>query len=308
MNFTSAHLCNRVLSKASKLIQWYFIPVGIQSAVHRARIGIVQHYLTQQYGSLINEYQPLVKDSAESNVPADKIIWVCWLQGLDHAPEIVKKCIANLQLFHGEDCTIHLITLENYKNFVTLPRHIEEKFEKKLMKPAHFSDVLRLCLLAKHGGAWIDSTVLILKKLPDDVFNEQFFTLKSHSYSTISSISLGKWTTFFLQARPGYAPVLFLRDLLVQYWQDHDKELDYFLFDHAISIAYQHFPEFKYQVDHLGYFGNHRHLLMPLLLTEYSAEAASPINEDPVQIYKLTYKIDSTHTVPQHSFYQHYIE
>jgi len=308
MNFNTAHLCNRALNKTSKLIQRSFIPLGIQSAVHHARLGIVQHYLTQQYSSLINEYQRLIKDSAELNVPAEKIIWVCWLQGLDHAPEIVKKCIANLHLFHDEDCTIHLITLENYKNFVTLPKHIEEKFEKNLMKPAHFSDVLRLCLLAKHGGAWIDSTVFILKKLPEDVFSEQFFTLKSHSYSAASSISLGKWTTFFLQARREYIPIVFLRDLLVQYWQDHDTELDYFLFDHAISIAYQHFPEFKRQVDRLGYFGNHRHLLMPLLWTEYSAEAASRINEDPVQIYKLTYKIDPTHTMPQHSFYQHYLK
>ena len=308
MNFSATRLCNRALSKTSKLIHRRFIPLTIHSAVHNTKLGIVQRYLSKKYSSLIEAYKNLEQLPVEDNLTNQRIIWVCWLQGLEQAPDVVKKCIGNLQLFHGENCTIHLITLKNYHHFVTLPQHIEEKFQEQRMKPAHFSDVLRLCLLAKYGGVWIDSTVLILKPLPDDVFRERFFTLKSQSYDPASSISGGKWTTFFIASASEYLPVLFLRDLLIQYWQDHDTELDYFLFDHAISIAYQQLPAFKYQIDKLGYFGNHRHLLMPLLLKEYSEEANRAITEDPVQIYKLTYKINLQLATRHHSFYRHYIQ
>lgn len=306
MNFNTAHVCNRVLSKASKLINRSFVPSGIQAALHNTRLGIIQKYLRQQYAPLISTYQRLHEASLET-ISAENIIWVCWLQGLESAPEIVKKCVDNIQRFHSDDCRIHVITLENYRNFVQLPRHIEEKFEKNLIKPAHFSDVLRLYLLAEHGGAWIDSTVLILKKLPDDVFNEPFFSLKSMAYPITSTVSYGKWTTFFIKASKGNATALFLRDFLSQYWQDHDTELDYFLFDHAISIAYQSFPRFKHQIDGLGYFGNDRHLLMSLLFAEYTPEADMAITQDPVQIYKLSYKVDPRMKAPNNSFYQHYI-
>jgi hypothetical protein len=308
MNFKTASVCNRVLGKASKLINRPLFPLAIQTALHNARLGIVQNYLRQQYAPLISAYQRLHEKSLETHTSTEKIIWVCWLQGLEGAPEIVKKCVDNIQRLHSDDCRIHVITLENYRNFVQLPRHIEEKFEKNLIKPAHFSDVLRLYLLAEHGGAWIDSTVLILKKLPDDVFNAPFFSLKSVAYPINSTISYGKWTTFFIKAEKGNVTALFLRDLLSQYWQTHDTELDYFLFDHAISIAYQSFPAFKRQIDAFGYFGNNRHLLMTLLFAEYTPEADIQIMQDPVQIYKLSYKVDPPVTAPKNSFYQHYIK
>jgi hypothetical protein len=276
--------------------------------VNKARLCLIQNYLIKKYDHLIDSYKSLHEKAIDKNKPKENIIWLCWLQGLENAPEIVKKCVDNVRHFHSEDCTINLVTLENYKDFIQLPPHIEEKFEKKLIKLAHFSDVLRLYLLAAYGGVWIDSTVLILKKLPTDVFDEEFFSLKSTSYPTASTVSYGKWTTFFIKASKDNVTVLFLRDLLSQYWKDHHAELDYFLFDHAISIAYQNFPTFQRQIDQLEFFGNNRYLLMPLLFREYNQEADKLILQDHVKIYKLTYKFDPALTLKENSFYKHYIK
>ena len=53
--------------------------------------------------------------------------------------------------------------MENLKNSrcsVYRRLNIEEKFEKGKIGMAHFSDLLRISLLAKWGGMWIDSTAL----------------------------------------------------------------------------------------------------------------------------------------------------
>ena len=43
---------------------------------------------------------------------------------------------------------------------------------------AHFSDILRVCLLYDNGGTWIDSTVLCTSyeaNIPDYFFNSELF-------------------------------------------------------------------------------------------------------------------------------------
>ena len=52
------------------------------------------------------------------------------------------------------------LTKNNFKQYIELPDYIEKKFEKGKISMAHFSDLLRISLLAKWGGMWIDSTAL----------------------------------------------------------------------------------------------------------------------------------------------------
>ena len=100
-----------------------------------------------------------------------KVIWWCWLQGIENAPSIVKACFNSLMReFKGSSVQevqgasdgydIKVIDSENWKEYVNLPEHIIKKWEKKQIPPALFSDLLRLELLIKYGGTWIDSTVL----------------------------------------------------------------------------------------------------------------------------------------------------
>lgn len=86
-------------------------------------------------------------------------VWSCWLQGWENAPDIAKACLASLKRgLKG----VEIVELdgENYIQWVTLPEYIVEKYKKGYIPHAMFSDMLRLQLLAQHGGVWIDSTVL----------------------------------------------------------------------------------------------------------------------------------------------------
>ncbi len=63
-------------------------------------------------------------------------------------PELVKMCFQRLKDTLPDDITeLHLITFDNYKDYVTFPDHIEQKFKEKKITMTTLSDILRFCLL-----------------------------------------------------------------------------------------------------------------------------------------------------------------
>ena len=58
----------------------------------------------------------------------------------------------------------HSITEKNYKDYVNMPDYIIRKQQSGEIDLTHFSDILRMMLLARHGGIWMDSTLLIPSK------------------------------------------------------------------------------------------------------------------------------------------------
>ena len=107
-------------------------------------------------------------------------VWVCWLQGYDKAPHIVKRCIDSIRQ-HSRGLDTVVIDNTNIHDYITIPRHISEKYEKGIIPNAHYSDYIRVSLLALHGGIWIDSTVLLTDSLPDRIIDTDLFCFKLQS-------------------------------------------------------------------------------------------------------------------------------
>ena len=55
-----------------------------------------------------------------------------------------------------------------------------DKYKKGIFTRTHFSDILRLELLTKYGGTWIDASVLITKFDSRFYDNTLFFLVKHH--------------------------------------------------------------------------------------------------------------------------------
>ena len=129
-------------------------------------IKLIEPMLIAKYGSKIREFKKF-NSSRKLEHEHPKIIWWCWLQGKDQAPPLVQACYASLHrnfvqelngLSYGYE--IREIDAENWKKYVELPDYIIKRLEKKQIPPALFTDLLRLQLLIKYGGTWIDSTLL----------------------------------------------------------------------------------------------------------------------------------------------------
>jgi hypothetical protein len=119
------------------------------------------------------------KDESKINNEKEKIICFCWLQGVDEAPLLVKRCYENIQKFCF-DYKINFIDSKNFSQYTNIPDYIISKWNKGIISNTHFSDILRINLLAEQGGTWIDSTVLLTAKIPQDIENSSLFMFRTY--------------------------------------------------------------------------------------------------------------------------------
>lgn len=160
-----------------------------------------------------------------------RIIWFCWLQGIDNAPELVKRCYNSIVL-NASDWEINVVTKENLGDFVEMDKVVLEKWKEGTITNAHFSDILRTELLIKYGGLWIDSTVLIVDELPDYIMKSDIFMF-THSNPDDVTISYNSW---FIFSRPQNQVLLTLRDLLNEYWAKENHLKDYFMWHLMLTM------------------------------------------------------------------------
>lgn len=199
---------------------------------------------------LIKRYETLMRckkeEVGEKNLghKKSKIIWFCWLQGINEAPVIVKACYNSLERHLVQGYEIKVINNENWKEYVEMPEYIVSKWEKKRIPAALFSDLLRLELLIKYGGTWIDSTVLCTgfnethndngKYLDADLFLFQYTKQGS------IPVSISNW---FITACTNNEVLMVLRDMLYAYWKDYDCTLDYYIFHLFFSMLSKEYAE-----------------------------------------------------------------
>src|SRR3712207_2235990 len=81
-------------------------------------------------------------------------LYVYWAQGFDAAPDVVRACHSRLVSVHGRRRTVCLSD-DDLHGLVDLPEAVRRKVA---CNKTQFSDYLRLDLLARHGGVWVDAT------------------------------------------------------------------------------------------------------------------------------------------------------
>lgn len=187
-----------------------------------------------------------------------KVVWWCWLQGEENAPEIVKACLSSLRRNLPQDYEIRVIDETNWHQWISLPDYVVEKRQNGCIPSALFSDLLRLELLIKYGGTWIDSTVLCtgfqevnsgLKLLEADLFFYQYTPPGSQRFGGISN--------WFISAHSNHKVLMTMRDILMTYWRDYDCTLDYYIFHLFFGGMVKAYPEeinampYAYSVDAL---------------------------------------------------------
>lgn len=95
-----------------------------------------------------------------------KIIWSFWDNS--ELPKFIKECQKNWEKY-APNYQINLLNKNNLTEYVDMPQNWEN------LPPYRISDVLRLKLLEKYGGIWMDASILLLNN-PDN-FVEKDITL-----------------------------------------------------------------------------------------------------------------------------------
>lgn len=199
-------------------------PVWDGEERHRAR-------RCKAFGRILMDYMRKNWLQAAADVPVTPVIrndseeriFTLWLQGEEHAPDIVKSCFASIR----KHCTQPLVILdgETVFDWITLPETIVEKYRAGKIKPAHFADICRVELLHTYGGYWLDSTCYVSAPIPAWITEHDFFVFmageKVHgNYSFIQNC--------FIRARKGSYLLEAWRAMILDYWLHEDRRVDYF--------------------------------------------------------------------------------
>lgn len=174
-------------------------------------------------------------------------IWTFWWQGYAAMPEPIQLSIQNMKRFSNGHPVI-VVTQDNWEEYVKLPGHVVKKFQEGTISITHFSDILRMNLLGRHGGLWLDAGIFPVSKIDEDIFQKRFFTRRV-SKQKEANISDSRWCAGLIGGMKGYPFFLFMAEAFHEYWRRHDFMIDYFLIDYLMAVGYQHMGKFRSDAD-----------------------------------------------------------
>lgn len=208
------------------------LPDGYYDLLHI----MVEKRIVQQIRNVKCPDEPTDQVNGKEVQRINKVVWVMWWQ-LDNIPELISKNMKRLKN-HDTYETI-IINQSTISNYLDIPETILEEVENSNISFAHFSDFIRMSLLYKYGGMWIDSTVLVANDQWESLLNKEIMTIKNNSSSQFGHkfISKGRWTIYVIGGQAGQKVYKFVRDVLYFYMVNKIEFPDYFLSDYLLDIA-----------------------------------------------------------------------
>lgn len=201
---------------------WWTMDKATKDLIHQGRS---YHYLKAKYGHVFADYEEPV-----GQVP--KVIWICWLQGIEQAPRTVQLCYESVKKWAGKEFEIRVLTAENMLAYVTLPGEIITKYRSGRIPFAQFSDILRVSLLAEHGGIWMDATVMMTGEMPNYVTDGALFMYRGSWLQPGKTVA----SNWFLASVKGHPIMQNMRAVLIDYWQHENYLRDYYIFHILLKV------------------------------------------------------------------------
>lgn len=232
--------------------------------------------------------------------PKPDIIWLCWLQGYENAPLIVQKCKESV-LKHNMKYKIVVIDNTNVDDYISIPLHIKTKHDQGIIPHAHYSDFIRVSLLAKYGGTWIDSTIFMSDSLPNYVTNpDLFFFQTDYVGNTYGGCCL-------LSACPNNPIVIQEKELLSEYWSRENRLVSYSIFHLFWAMIINYNKENRLCWESIPFVPSAIiELIQKDMFKPFSQERFDQITAI-TPIHKLTYKFSPELTQLDNTFYKHLV-
>ncbi|WP_033196670.1 capsular polysaccharide synthesis protein [Agromyces italicus] len=209
-------------------------------------------------------------------------VFTYWHQGFSQAPAIVRRCHESMQQ-HTAPGRLHELDASNLGFYSGLPAQVIRDVGANY---THLSDLIRLDVLSRFGGVWLDATCLLTG---DAIDSEPALTRQEFFVFNYSGPRIGTW---FMASRPGAYSILMLREAMLLWWERERRLLDYFQLHYTLEMLYWFDERFAAEWD----ASEHRHPRAALAL---QAALHRP-NEDgqferllaDSWVHKLTYKHD----------------
>ena len=220
----------QLLDDFSVFLKWIKIinnPLTPRAQAMIARNDQLTLFLQEKYSALIKKHSQAVINEETCPPVKDYQIYFCWFQGEENLPPIVRCCYNSLRQNAGR-YKIVFIDEKNFSNYVDIAPHIIDKFRAGKISRTHLSDILRINLLERHGGLWLDATILVTEPLENhkDLLQRHYFTQRFYSERNIRNnfsnhITFGRWAGFSQGTTLRHNPLfVFEKEMLNDYWKN----------------------------------------------------------------------------------------
>lgn len=258
---------------------------NISQWAHSQKDEWILKYLQNKFNKVIDRYKNDTFMGIKNRIAP---IWICWWSGENDAPSLVKQCIKSIRKNAGKH-PVYLITEQNYAEYVELADYIIEKVGLGSICIANFTDYLRVSLLEKYGGLWLDATMFSTNSIPEKYFELPIFTCKSNLEDN-GYLSKQQWTSFCIGGWEKSVFFRFLREVFEKYWMDEEVAIDYLLVDYIIKIAIQNLPVVRQAMEKIPYNNVHRDDLQAAMNEALPANEFWNVIRKDTNLYKLSWR------------------
>lgn len=242
--------------------------------------------LQRRYRKHIEDFERNWKDDVP-HTTSDKV-WICWFQGIENAPKLVQKCYQSVKE-NMLDREVIMLTLDNMFDYIDFPDFILDKWKRGIITHTHMTDLMRLELLIKYGGLWLDATVYCSDNhIPDYFLDSDLFLyqcLKPGRDGHSNYIS-----SWLMEAKTNNKVLVATRELCYAYWKENNSMWDYFLLHDFMSIVLDCYPEETRKI--IPRDNSAPHALLLRLFEPYDRKIWEAIKGQS-QFHKLSYKFEA---------------
>ncbi len=269
----------------SNLVMIYggrFLSDRMKRRISATRNRKIQNYLKASVEAALLD----VTQIPQPRVLKPESIWICWFQGESQMPGIVRMCLESVRKYsNGHEVIV--ITSDNFRDYVALPDDIVKSYETGDIKPAHFSDLLRINLLAQQGGLWLDSTMYMTAPIDKSIFERQFYSIRTKEEGYY--VSRCRWAVFVMGGERYNRLFSVLSKAFSHYLESSDIFVDYFMFDQLIDMLVREDPEISSMIESVPMNNPDVHSLNPILEQDYDEETYRKICAS-TSMFKLSYR------------------
>lgn len=270
--FEVSKIVNKISTQRINLFEWYFL------AMHKhiqKKLNLFYKSATRDSGMNGDFTKTLYSNT----------VWVFWDGPIDKSPEVVQICVNNLIRIFGDRVVV--LNKKSVKTYVEIPNFIYQKVENGQISMTHFSDILRMALIANCGGFWVDATVLVISSKQIDCGINTFYTTKRHS-TGLFNVAQSRWTGFYIGGENFRETASFCYNFFLEYWKKNTNQINYFLIDYALDESYRdNIGGFRDLIEKLPITNSKMFALMDKLQYEYDDN--TDYFED-TAAFKLSYK------------------
>lgn len=286
----NAKILKKVFGRRNeKLMVWYH--------------NVILKYLSNLLKDSISEIKMENTAGISGNISEDCPIWIYWNTGIINAPELVQCCIKSIQRNAGKH-EIILLSEDSIAEYVEVPQKLYCWLDEKKISFAFIADYIRVSLLKKYGGIWMDATIFMTRELSDSIYGHEWYTLVNRDLFSANTVAYLRWALYFMCCGTNNIVMNCAYKLLTDYVNKANGIVDYFMLDYILALVYDNNEDARKQMDAVE---NNKMLCNNFLLDHLTEEFDYDNWEEAKAkryIYKLSYKGIEFNSLEENSYYR----